>query len=140
MYWIPTSNLYCTEFPPLIHLVEICLAISWHNSPEMDGGKNLHRFLDFLNEKTKIIKKCVSFLLTEMYYVDIEIIGWYLSFVNLQINFLWIRYPVIVKSFDCELARQFCINSLKKKRKELSLCHKLWFSNFYIFGTKCCRP
>ena len=24
--------------------------------------------------------------------------------------------------------------------KELSLCHKLWFSNFYIFATKCCRP
>ena len=22
--------------------------------------------------------------------------------------------------------------------KELSLCHKLWFSNYYIFGTKCC--
>ena len=21
----------------------------------------------------------------------------------------------------------------------MSLCHKLWFSNHYIFGTKCCR-
>ena len=26
------------------------------------------------------------------------------------------------------------------KRKELSPCHKLWFYNHYIFGTKCCRP
>ena len=26
------------------------------------------------------------------------------------------------------------------KEKELSLCHILWFSNHYIFGTKCCRP
>ena len=24
--------------------------------------------------------------------------------------------------------------------KELSLCHKLWFSNLYIFSTQCCRP
>ena len=23
---------------------------------------------------------------------------------------------------------------------ELSLCHKIWFYNHYIFGTKCCRP
>ena len=22
----------------------------------------------------------------------------------------------------------------------MSLCHKHWFSNLYIFGTKCCRP
>ena len=27
-----------------------------------------------------------------------------------------------------------------KDIKELSLCHKLWFSNPYIFGTKFCRP
>jgi len=26
------------------------------------------------------------------------------------------------------------------KRKKLSLCHKLWFSNPYIFGTQCLRP
>ena len=26
---------------------------------------------------------------------------------------------------------------LKVLTKELSLCHKLWFSNHYIFGTKC---
>ena len=25
-------------------------------------------------------------------------------------------------------------------RKELSLCHKLWFSNAYIFATQCRRP
>ena len=24
--------------------------------------------------------------------------------------------------------------------KELILCHKLWYSNFYIFATQCCRP
>ena len=30
--------------------------------------------------------------------------------------------------------------STEKYGKELSLCHKLWFSNHYIFGTKCCRP
>jgi len=24
--------------------------------------------------------------------------------------------------------------------KELSLCHKLWFSKLYIFVTQCCRP
>jgi len=29
---------------------------------------------------------------------------------------------------------------LKTGTKELSLCHKLWFSDNYIFGTKCCIP
>ena len=26
------------------------------------------------------------------------------------------------------------------KVKEFSLCHKLWFSNFFIFATQCRRP
>ena len=29
---------------------------------------------------------------------------------------------------------------LQRTIKELSLCHKLWFSSHCIFGTKCCRP
>ena len=29
---------------------------------------------------------------------------------------------------------------LTNSRKELSLCHKLWFSNPYIFETQCLRP
>ena len=29
---------------------------------------------------------------------------------------------------------------LKNPYKELSLCHKLWFSNPHIFTTQCCRP
>ena len=33
-----------------------------------------------------------------------------------------------------------CLNSDESAAKELSLCHKLLFSNHYIFGTKCCRP
>ena len=27
-----------------------------------------------------------------------------------------------------------------KQSKELSFCQKLLFSNFFIFGTRCCRP
>ena len=26
-----------------------------------------------------------------------------------------------------------------KQQKDLSHCHKLWFSNLFIFATKCCR-
>ena len=33
-----------------------------------------------------------------------------------------------------------CLNSDESAAKELSLCHKLLFSNHYIFGTKCRRP
>ena len=29
--------------------------------------------------------------------------------------------------------------SVKLETKELSLCHKLWFSNSYIFAVQCCR-
>ena len=31
-------------------------------------------------------------------------------------------------------------SKIPKFAKELSLCHKLWFSNHYVFGTKCHRP
>jgi len=30
--------------------------------------------------------------------------------------------------------------SLQDLAKELSFCHKLWFSNLYIFVTQCRRP
>ena len=32
------------------------------------------------------------------------------------------------------------LNSVHGFVKELSFCHKLWFSNPYMFKTQCCRP
>ena len=46
------------------------------------------------------------------------------------------RVYATANNFPCIITLKLALFYLK----ELILCHKLWFSNHYIFGTKCCRP
>ena len=78
---------------------------------------------------------------------------WFLSTVNLlhtltNIIIEPIQHDIsfiVVHSFRSSLkfilwVVYHCKLDKRKRSKELILCHKLWFSNHYIFGTKCCRP
>ena len=54
-----------------------------------------------------------------------------------------IMYINFQRVLNITMSRLCPISGLRRDQvytKELSLCHKLRFSNLYIFGTKCCRP
>ena len=59
--------------------------------------------------------------------------AWNYFFVDLDKSLYYSRRYHKRKHF---LLQIWCFSSAK----ELSLCHKLWFSNLYIFATQCHRP
>ena len=60
-------------------------------------------------------------------------IGW-----NTYLSYLWEENPLIVTPVENQLTNnKTWIN--RRIKKILSLCHKLWFSNVYIFAFQCQR-
>ena len=64
----------------------------------------------------------------QLYLFGLVVLARLIKLINTDIFFLQFKkICIILSQFDCRVL------------KELSLCHKLKFSNPYIYGTWCCR-
>ena len=102
--------------------------------------KNSHS-LDLFETCSEIGKSYFLHFQTKFCFNFNETLNLNLSWVKRgkDLNFNILKKSTLILLFDLKLW-VFFISNFEKNINELSLCHKLWFSNLLIFATQSGRP